>query len=180
LQQQDLLKAKEGLYQIIAEMDKIMKQRFLETFEKVEIAFQQVFAYLFEGGKTSLELTDKEAVLESGIEIIAQPPGKKMQNLSLLSGGERALTAIALLFALLKIKPSPFCVLDEIDANLDETNVDRFAKYLREFVTETQFILISHRQGTMEIANALYGVTMEELGISRLISVKMNSSKEVC
>ncbi|MFA5537112.1 MAG: chromosome segregation protein SMC [Bacillota bacterium] len=180
LQQQDLLKAKDGLYQIIAEMDKIMKQRFLETFKQVEVAFQEVFAYLFEGGKTSLELTDKEAVLESGIEIIAQPPGKKMQNLSLLSGGERALTAIALLFALLKIKPSPFCVLDEIDANLDETNVDRFANYLKEFVTETQFILISHRQGTMEIADALYGVTMEELGISRLLSVKMNPSKEVC
>lgn len=179
LQQQDLLKAKEGLYQIIAEMDKIMKQRFMETFRQVESAFPKVFAYLFEGGKASLELTNEEEILESGIEIIAQPPGKSMQNLNLLSGGERALTAIALLFALLKVKPSPFCVLDEIDANLDEVNVERFARYLKEFESSTQFILISHRQGTMEVANALYGVTMEELGVSRLISVKMTSNREV-
>lgn len=179
LQQQDLLKAKEGLYQIIAEMDKIMKQRFMETFRQVESAFPKVFAYLFEGGKASLGLTNEEEILESGIEIIAQPPGKSMQNLNLLSGGERALTAIALLFALLKVKPSPFCVLDEIDANLDEVNVERFARYLKEFESSTQFILISHRQGTMEVANALYGVTMEELGVSRLISVKMISNREV-
>ncbi|HHX49950.1 MAG TPA: AAA family ATPase, partial [Clostridia bacterium] len=110
---------------------------------------------------------------ETGIEIIAQPPGKKMQNLSLLSGGERALTAIALLFAFLQVKPSPFCVLDEIEANLDESNVDRFTGLLKEFSTRTQFIVISHRQGTMEVADSLYGVTMEQSGISRLVSVRM-------
>lgn len=178
-QQKDLLKAREGLFQVIDEMEKNMSLRFKETFQAVEKAFQETFAYLFNGGKATIELTSPDNILESGIEIIAQPPGKKMQNLSLLSGGERALTATALLFALLTVKPSPFCVLDEIEANLDEANVDRFASYLRKFVDRTQFILISHRQGTMEVADALYGVTMEKSGVSRIVSVKLTTAGEV-
>jgi chromosome segregation protein len=172
-QHQDLEEAKAGLFQVIREMEEIMSEKFLATFFAVQEAFQEIFSVLFGGGKSSLELTEKENILETGIEIIAQPPGKKMQNLSLLSGGERALTAIALLFAFLRVKPSPFCVLDEIESNLDESNVDRFTELLKEFSNRTQFILISHRQGTMEVADALYGVTMEQSGISRLVSVKM-------
>lgn len=179
LQQKDLFKARDGLFQVIDEMEKIMSLRFKETFQAVEKAFQETFAYLFNGGKATIELTSPDNILDSGIEIIAQPPGKKMQNLSLLSGGERALTATALLFALLTVKPSPFCVLDEIEANLDEANVDRFASYLQKFVDKTQFILISHRQGTMEVADALYGVTMEKSGVSRIVSVKLTSAGEV-
>lgn len=178
-QQKDLLQARDGLYQVIDEMEKIMSLRFKETFQAVEKAFQETFAYLFDGGKATIELTSPDNILESGIEIIAQPPGKKMQNLSLLSGGERALTATALLFALLTVKPSPFCVLDEIEANLDEANVDRFASYLRKFADKTQFILISHRQGTMEAADVLYGVTMEKSGVSRIVSVKLANAGEV-
>jgi chromosome segregation protein len=178
-QQEDLLEARKGLFKIIDEMEKIMGRRFKETFEEVEIAFQDVFTYLFNGGKATLQLTDAGNLLESGIDIIAQPPGKKMQNLSLLSGGERALTATALLFALLKVKPSPFCVLDEIESNLDDVNVERVAQFIREFTEQTQFIVVSHRQGTMEAADALYGVTMEEKGVSRLISVKLTPTGEV-
>lgn len=178
-QQEDLLEARKGLFKIIDEMEKIMGRRFKETFEEVEIAFQDVFTYLFDGGKATLQLTDADNLLESGIDIIAQPPGKKMQNLSLLSGGERALTATALLFALLKVKPSPFCVLDEIESNLDDVNVERVAQFIREFTEQTQFIVVSHRQGTMEAADALYGVTMEEKGVSRLISVKLTPTGEV-
>lgn len=178
-QQEDLLEARKGLFKIIDEMEKIMSQRFKQTFEEVEVAFQEVFTYLFNGGKAALELTDSDNLLESGIDIIAQPPGKRMQNLSLLSGGERALTATALLFALLKVKPSPFCVLDEIESNLDDVNVDRVAQFIREFTEQTQFIIVSHRQGTMEAADALYGVTMEEKGVSRLISVKLTPTGEV-
>lgn len=179
LQQKDLLKARDGLFQVIQEMEKIMSLRFKETLRAVEQAFQETFAYFFGGGKATLALTVPDNLLESGIEIVVQPPGKKMQNLSLLSGGERALTATALLFALLMVKPSPLCVLDEIDANLDEANVDRFAGYLRKFIDKTQFILISHRQGTMESADALYGVTMEKSGVSRLVSVKLAPAGEV-
>jgi chromosome segregation protein len=135
--------------------------------------FGDVFVELFGGGHAELQLTDPENLLETGVEIIAQPPGKKTQHLSLLSGGEKALTAIALLFAILQIKPSPFCVLDEIEAALDEANVSRFAAYLKDLCSLTQFIVISHRKGTMEVADVLYGVTMEENGISKLYSVRM-------
>jgi chromosome segregation protein len=135
--------------------------------------FGDVFVELFGGGHAELQLTDPENLLETGVEIIAQPPGKKTQHLSLLSGGEKALTAIALLFAILQIKPSPFCVLDEIEAALDEANVSRFATYLKDLCSLTQFIVISHRKGTMEVADVLYGVTMEENGISKLYSVRM-------
>ncbi|MDD2402214.1 MAG: chromosome segregation protein SMC, partial [Clostridia bacterium] len=172
----DMLEAKERLKVVIMEMDQIMAQRFKETYIKVNQAFGEVFSQLFGGGKAELMLSEPGNLLETGVEIIAQPPGKKTQNLSLLSGGERALTAIALLMAMLKVRPSPFCVLDEIESHLDEANVDRFADLLRNFSLKTQFIVISHRKGTMEVANVLYGITMEENGISRLVSVKLEDA----
>ncbi|MFZ5943774.1 MAG: chromosome segregation protein SMC [Bacillota bacterium] len=173
----DLEEAKLSLEKVIKEMDQIMVKRFKETFALVNEAFNSVFTSMFGGGCAYLELSDADNLLETGIEIIAQPPGKKPQTLSLLSGGERAMTAIALLFAILKIKPSPFCVLDEIEAALDEANVDRFSSFLKMFVAKTQFIIISHRKGTMEAADVLYGVTIEEqTGVSKLISVKLSEA----
>ncbi|MDW7674554.1 MAG: chromosome segregation protein SMC, partial [Bacillota bacterium] len=169
----DLAEAKNSLNSVINEMDLIMEERFSSAFAKLKQQFTVVFQELFGGGNAELILTDEENLLETGIDIIAQPLGKKPQHLSLLSGGERALTAIALLFAILKVKPSPFCVLDEIEASLDEANVYRFASFLRDFTDKTQFVVISHRKGTMEMANVLYGVTMEESGVSKLISVKL-------
>src|SRR5690606_35502904 len=136
------------------------------TFQAIRQQFQTVFAELFGGGRADLRLTDPDALLETGVDIVAQPPGKKLQHLSLLSGGERTLTAIALLFAILRVKPVPFCVLDEVEAALDEANVVHFARYLRQFSKETQFIVITHRKGTMEAADVLYGVTMQESGVS--------------
>jgi chromosome segregation protein len=150
-----------------------MSARFLKTVEAVNARFQDVFVHLFGGGRAYLELTDPADPLGTGVEIVAQPPGKKLQTLSLLSGGERALTAIALLFAILQVNPVPVCVLDEVDAALDEANVHRFARYLREFSTETQFVVITHRKGTMEQADALYGVSMEEAGVSKLVAVRL-------
>ncbi|PAK43934.1 hypothetical protein CHH87_05005, partial [Bacillus licheniformis] len=138
-----------------------------------------VFRALFGGGRAELKLTDPNDLLQSGVDIIAQPPGKKLQNLSLLSGGERALTAIALLFSILKVRPVPFCVLDEVEAALDEANVFRFAQYLKKYSHETQFIVITHRKGTMEEADVLYGVTMQESGVSKLVSVKLEETKEL-
>jgi chromosome segregation protein len=140
----------------------------------IKFQFRKLFGELFEGGNADLFLLDPEKPLESGVEIIAQPPGKRLQNLSLLSGGERAMTAVALLFAILAIKPSPFCVLDEIDATLDEGNVGRFSKLLELFSKDVQFIVITHRRGTMEAASTLYGVTMEEMGVSKLISLDLS------
>ncbi|KJS81232.1 MAG: hypothetical protein JM58_17490 [Peptococcaceae bacterium BICA1-8] len=173
----DLNGAKDSLLKVIKEMDQIMLKKFRETFSMVNEAFNSVFKEMFGGGSASLELSDEENLLDTGIEIIAQPPGKKAQNLLLLSGGERAMTAIALLFAILKVKPSPFCVLDEIEAALDEANVDRFSAFLKQFVQKTQFIIISHRKGTMEVADVLYGVTIEEqTGVSKLISVKLSEA----
>jgi chromosome segregation protein len=173
VQQEDLQQAKASLFNVIAEMDRIMVERFGKAFALIKERFGDVFVELFGGGHAELQLTDPENLLETGVEIIAQPPGKKTQHLSLLSGGEKALTAIALLFAILQIKPSPFCVLDEIEAALDEANVSRFATYLKDLCSLTQFIVISHRKGTMEVADVLYGVTMEENGISKLYSVRM-------
>ena len=173
-QRQDLLQAKDSLFNVIAEMDRIMAERFSTTFALIKEQFVRVFEELFGGGKAELQLTEPENMLETGVEIVAQPPGKRLQHLSLLSGGEKALTAIALLFAMLKVKPSPFCVLDEIEAALDEVNVNRFATYLKELTALNQFIVISHRKGTMEAADLLYGVTMEETGVSKLYSVKMS------
>lgn len=175
-QEADLKEAKAVLNKIIKEIDTVMINRFETTFYEINTAFSEVFRDLFNGGKARLDLTDPDNLLETGVEIIAQPPGKRLQNLSLLSGGERALTAIALLFAILKVKPSPFCVLDEIEASLDEVNVDRFALFLQMYSKNSQFIIISHRQGTMEVADNLYGVTMEESGVSKLLSVRLTEA----
>lgn len=172
-QHTDLTEAKEALYKVIEEIERTTRRRFQETFEAVQREFLWIFQRLFGGGRAELILTDTEDTEETGIDIVAQPPGKKPQSLLLLSGGERTLTAIALLMALLKIKPAPFCVLDEIDAALDEANVQRFASLLKDFSEKSQFIVVTHRRATMEAANALYGVTMEESGISKLISVKL-------
>lgn len=172
-QRNDLNEAKETLRTVISEMDEEMTSRFDDTFHAIRQQFQRVFKELFGGGAADLVLTDPDDLLMTGIEIIAQPPGKKLQNLSLLSGGERALTAIALLFAILKVRPVPFCVLDEVEAALDESNVVRYSQYLKKFSEDTQFIVITHRKGTMEGADVLYGITMQESGISKLVSVKL-------
>jgi len=172
-QKADLIEAKTTLYQVISDMNVEMSKRFRTTFDAIRTQFAIVFTRLFGGGRADLVLADPDQLLETGIDIVAQPPGKKLQNLQLLSGGERALTAIALLFAILRIKPVPFCVLDEVEAALDEANVSRFAEYLREFSEDTQFIVVTHRKGTMEEADVLYGVTMEEHGVSKLVSVRL-------
>jgi len=178
-QKQDLLEAKNTLFAVIAEMDEEMIKRFGEMFAQIQVAFTDVFKKLFGGGDAQLVLTDDTDLLETGIEIIARPPGKKQKALSLLSGGERALTAIALLFAILKVKPVPFCILDEVDASLDESNVVRFSNYLNRYSGGTQFIVITHRKGTMEEADVLYGVTMQESGVSRLVSVRLEETSEL-
>lgn len=175
-QQSDLIKAKEDLIEIIKDMEGKMKSQFFTSLKEINTNFNEVFSVLFNGGKARIELENEEDILSSGIEIIIQPPGKKLQSLSLLSGGEKALTAVALLFAILQTKPSPFCVLDEIDAALDEANINRYTKFLKDFTDTTQFILITHRKSTMEIADILYGITMEEEGISKLISVKLKDN----
>ncbi|MGG4220759.1 chromosome segregation protein SMC [Paenibacillus jamilae] len=176
-QKSDLIEAKTTLYQVIREMDDEMSKRFKTTFDAIRREFGTVFSKLFGGGRADLVLLDPERLLETGIDIVAQPPGKKLQNLQLLSGGERALTAMALLFAILHVKPVPFCVLDEVEAALDEANVVRFAQYLREFSEQTQFIVVTHRKGTMEESDVLYGVTMEEGGVSKLVSVKLDNDE---
>ncbi|MCM3022464.1 chromosome segregation protein SMC [Heyndrickxia ginsengihumi] len=175
-QQTDLAEAKETLVQIIDEMDEEMVRRFDETFRAIRAEFNPTFAELFGGGQADLKLTEPKDLLNTGVEIVAQPPGKKLQNLGLLSGGERALTAIALLFAILRVRPVPFCILDEVEAALDEANVFRFSKYLKQFSQDTQFIVITHRKGTMEEADVLYGVTMQESGVSKLVSVRLEES----
>ena len=156
---------------IIEELDTAMRKQFLEKFTQIAGEFDQVFKELFGGGQGTLLLTEDEDILEAGIRIVAQPPGKKLQNMMQLSGGEKSLTAIALLFAIQNLKPSPFCLLDEIEAALDESNVGRFAKYLHKLTKYTQFIVITHRRGTMEKADRLYGITMQEKGVSALVSV---------
>lgn len=175
-QKEDLQRAKDTLYQVIDEMDDEMKRRFATTFEQIRAQFARVFVELFGGGKADLQLTDPNDLLHTGVDIVAQPPGKKLQHLSLLSGGERALTAIALLFAILNVRPVPFCVLDEVEAALDEANVQRYAKYLKKFSDDTQFIVITHRKGTMEEADVLYGVTMQQSGVSKLVSVRLEEA----
>ncbi|HJH10892.1 MAG TPA: chromosome segregation protein SMC [Metalysinibacillus jejuensis] len=177
-QRQDLLEAQQTLNDAIEEMDSEMTARFKTTFEEIRTHFHAAFRELFGGGKADLVLIDPTNLLETGIEIIAQPPGKKLQNLSLLSGGERALVAIAILFAILKTRPVPFCVLDEVEAALDEANVTRYVEYLRKLSDDTQFIVITHRKGTMEGADVLYGITMQESGISKLVSVKLEQYEE--
>lgn len=178
VQTNDLEKAKKELDSVIDEMMTIMKSRFAEQFKIINTNFSRVFAELFGGGRANLSLTEPDDVLESGIEIEAQPPGKKLQSLTLLSGGERAFTAIALLFAILDVRPTPFCILDEIEAALDDVNVYRYADYLRRYSEKTQFIVVTHRRGTMEAANILYGVTMQERGISKLLALNIDEVKE--
>ena len=173
-QRVDLENTMSKLRKMIQEMTTTMKEQFKEQFELINKNFAEVFKELFGGGNASLKLEDEENILECGIEITVQPPGKKLQNMMLLSGGEKAFTAIALLFAILKINPAPFCVLDEIEAALDDVNVYRFAEYLKKFSKDTQFLVITHRKGTMEAADTVYGVTMEESGISKLLSMKLN------
>lgn len=172
-QRLDLESTMSKLRKIITDMTGIMKEQFKEKFKEINKNFGEVFAELFGGGKAEVALEDEQNILECGIEITAQPPGKKLQNMLLLSGGEKALTAIALLFAILKINPAPFCVLDEIEAALDDVNVYRYAEYLKKFAIDTQFLVITHRKGTMEAADSVYGVTMEESGISKLLSMKL-------
>jgi chromosome segregation protein len=172
----DLEESQASLEKIIADMVQLMKIQFAQNFELINKNFGEVFVELFGGGRAELILSDAENILESGIEIIAQPPGKKLQNMMLLSGGERAFTAIALLFAILKLSPSPFCILDEIEAALDDVNVYRYADYLKKFALETQFLIITHRKGTMEAADIVYGATMQEHGITKLVSMKLNET----
>ncbi len=178
-QKNDLLEAKTNLEQIITEMLKLMKTIFGAQFEKISTAFNETFQELFGGGKADLHLSDPTNILESGIEIDVQPPGKKLTNISLFSGGEKAFTAIALLFAILKVKPTPFCLFDEIEAALDDVNVYRYADYLKKYKEDTQFIIISHRRGTMEAADTLYGVTMQEKGVSKLLSLNIDEVEEM-
>ena len=172
-QRLDLEDTMSKLRKVIQDMTETMKQQFKEKFEIINKNFGEVFKELFGGGMAEVTLTDEENILECGIDITVQPPGKKLQNMTLLSGGEKAFTAIALLFAILKINPAPFCVLDEIEAALDDVNVYRYAEYLKKFAKETQFLVITHRKGTMEAADTVYGVTMEEKGISKLLSMKL-------
>ena len=173
-QRLDLEDASSKLKKVIAEMTDTMKKQFAQQFKIINKNFGEVFAELFGGGRAELKLEDSENILECGIEIEVEPPGKKLQNMMLLSGGEKAFTAIALLFAILKINPAPFCVLDEIEAALDDVNVFRFAEYLKKFTDKTQFLVITHRKGTMEVADTVYGITMEEKGISKLLSMKLS------
>ena len=154
-------------------LDEGMRRQFAEKFHDIQREFDKAFKELFGGGKGTLELAEDEDILEAGIKIISQPPGKKLQNMMQLSGGEKALTAIALLFAIQNLKPSPFCLLDEIEAALDDSNVGRFASYLQKLTKNTQFIIITHRRGTMNAADRLYGITMQEKGVSTLVSVDL-------
>ncbi|MBQ9644117.1 MAG: AAA family ATPase, partial [Lachnospiraceae bacterium] len=172
-QYDDLVSAAKALEDIIAELDDSMRRQFRQQFARITKEFDKVFKELFGGGTGTLELMEDADILEAGVRVIAQPPGKKLQNMMQMSGGEKALTAIALLFAIQNLKPSPFCLLDEIEAALDESNVGRFAQYLHKLTKYTQFIVITHRRGTMEQADRLYGITMQEKGVSALVSVNL-------
>ena len=173
-QRKDLVDSIAATGEAIRRIDKTTKERFKEAFTAINQNFEQTFTTLFGGGRAGLVLLDESDQLESGIDIIAQPPGKRLQSVQLLSGGEKALTAMALMFAIFKYRPSPFCLLDEIDAPLDDANIGRFVEMLQGMQEQTQFILITHNRKTMEIADRLYGVTMEEPGVSKLISVQLN------
>ena len=178
-QRDDMIKAQTDLKLIIKDLTTKMEEKFKECFDKIRGNFQIIFKELFGGGKADIMLNDENNILDCGIDIIAEPPGKKLQNISLLSGGERALTAVAILFSILKLRSMPFCVLDEIEAALDDANVERYAKYLHRYTGETQFIVITHRKPTMELADALYGVTMEEKGVSKVVSVKLSDAIKI-
>ena len=172
-QKTDLFKAENTLMDIIKEMDTVMTSLFNETFNQIKVEFKTVFREMFGGGDADLKLVSPDNILESGIDIVALPPGKKLTSISLLSGGEKALTAISLLFAILRVKPVPFCILDEVEAPLDEANVDVFGKYVEKMKNDTQFIIITHKKKTMEYAKVLYGITMQESGVSKLVSVRL-------
>jgi chromosome segregation protein SMC len=177
-QRNDINAAKEELLKIISDMDKTIRRRFKDNFDKVVVNFEEIFKSLFGGGYAELRLEDENNPLTSGIEIIAQPPGKKLQNINLMSGGEKTMTAIALMFAVLKTKPTPFCILDEVEAALDDSNIDRFAEYLKNF-KEIQFTLVTHQKATMEHADVLYGVTMPEHGISKVLSLRLGDDFDI-
>ena len=174
----DLRESRTKLEAIVAEIDDAMAKQFRQAFQEIGKQFQQIFSRLFGGGTAHVVLTDTKDVLTAGVDIFIQPPGKKQQQLTLLSGGERALTVIALLLAFLAYHPAPFCLVDEVDAALDEANVERMARYLKNYSGNTQFIVITHRRKTMEAANTLQGVTMEERGVSRLLTVKVDELLE--
>lgn len=176
-QKEDLDNAKDELIRVIEEMTSKMRTVFNENFKKLNENFKITFRDLFKGGNADLILSGDDE-LNSSIEINVEPPGKKLQNINLMSGGEKGLSAIALLFAILKMKPTPFCILDEIEAALDDANVARYAEFLRRFSENTQFIVITHRKGTMEASDVLYGVTMEEKGVSKVISLDLDSDRE--
>lgn len=178
-QREDLQNAEDTLLGIMNEMDEVMKEEFKSTFDHIREEFQKVFKELFNGGQADLKLTDPEDLLNTGIDIVAQPPGKKLTTISLLSGGEKTLTAISLLFAILNVRTVPFCLFDEVEAALDEANVSQFGKYLDNYKNKTQFLIITHKKKTMEYANTLYGITMQESGVSKLVSVKLEDAKEV-
>ncbi|HPX70390.1 MAG TPA: chromosome segregation protein SMC [Bacillota bacterium] len=178
MQRDDTLQAMEELRRVIADMDVTIRRQYKESFDRVVENFENIFSELFGGGHARLSMEDPDNPLESGVEIEAQPPGKKLQNMNLLSGGEKTMTAIALMFAVLKAKPTPFCILDEVEAALDDINIDRFANYLKKF-EQTQFVLVTHQKATMEHAAALYGVTMPEHGVSRMLSLKLGSEPEI-
>jgi chromosome segregation protein len=173
-QKEDLEKSIADLQQTIAKLNRVCRLRFKESFEEINQKFEQIFPRLFRGGKARLVLTDENDYLETGVEIVAQPPGKKLQSITLLSGGEKALTAVSLLFAIFLTKPSPFCFLDEVDAPLDDANLDRFNEMIREMSSISQFSVITHNKRTMQAAEVLYGITMQEPGVSKVVSVKMN------
>ncbi|MDH3454233.1 MAG: chromosome segregation protein SMC, partial [Desulfuromonadales bacterium] len=173
VQQEDLNQSLEGLQSAIAKINRTTRKRFRETFDLVNARFRELFPQLFNGGQAELILTDESDLLETGIEVVAQPPGKKLQNVTLLSGGEKALTAVAMIFSIFQIKPSPFCLLDEVDAPLDDANIGRFNDIVATMAKTSQFIIITHNKRTMEIADNLYGITMEEPGVSKLVSVCM-------
>ena len=172
-QYEDLVEAKKQLTNLIARIDAETQAMFLDTFEKIRRSFRELFVEAFGGGRADLYLVDKNNVLESGIEIVARPPGKTPQSIQLLSGGEQTMTAVALLFAIYQIRPSPFCVLDELDAPLDEANIDRFIHILRRFLDRSQFIIVSHNKRTIAMGDVIFGVTMEEHGVSKIVSVRL-------
>ncbi|MCI8461082.1 MAG: AAA family ATPase [Bacilli bacterium] len=178
-QREDLISAEDTLLEIMNEMDEVMKEEFKNTFEQIRTEFQKVFKELFTGGTADLKLTDKDDLLTTGIDIVASPPGKKLTTISLLSGGEKTLTAISLLFAILNVRTVPFCLFDEVEAALDEANVNQFGKYLNHYKDKTQFLIITHKKKTMEYANTLYGITMQESGVSKLVSVKLEDHEEL-
>ena len=176
-QKDDLYNAEDSLLNIMRELDEVMKVEFKKAYDKINKEFSKVFVDLFGGGKASLELTDENNLLETGVNIVASPPGKKLTTIHLLSGGEKTLTAISLLFAILNVKEVPFCIFDEVEAALDEANVEQFGNYLNNYTGKTEFLIITHKKKTMEYAKTLYGITMQESGVSKLVSVNLEEKK---